>query len=72
LHSLPPTFIQVGSEEILFDDSSRLEAKLKIAGVQVSLEVWAGMWHVFQAFAPYVPEAGQAIGKIGMYLKKYI
>jgi len=71
LHGLLPTFIQVGSEEILFDDSYRLEAKLKAAAVPVSLEIWEGMWHVFQGFAPYVPEAGQAIAKIGMFIKEY-
>jgi acetyl esterase/lipase len=68
LHGLPPTFIQVGTEEILYDDSTRLEQKAHLAGVDVSLETWPGMWHVFQAFAPYVPESKQAIGKIGEFI----
>jgi acetyl esterase/lipase len=69
---LPPTLIQVGSEEILYDDSSRLEAKMNAAGVANHFEVWDGMWHVFQAFAPYVPEAQQAINRIGKFLDHYI
>lgn len=69
---LPPTLIQVGSEEILFDDSARLEVRLKEAGVPVQMEVWEGMWHVFQAFAPYVPEALEAIEHIGQFLKQTI
>ena len=69
---LPPTLIQVGSEEILYDDSSRLEAKMNTAGVANRFEVWDGMWHVFHAFAPYVPEANQAINRIGAFLDQYI
>jgi len=69
LHSLPPTFIQVGTEEILFDDSIRLEQKARLAGVDVTLEIWPGMWHVFQGFAPYILESQQAIEKIGEFIQ---
>ncbi len=69
LHGLPPTLIQVGTEEILYDDSTRLEQKARLAGVNVSLETWPGMWHVFQGFAPYVPESQQAIEKIGKFIR---
>jgi monoterpene epsilon-lactone hydrolase len=72
LHDLPPTLIQVGTEEILYDDSTRLEQKACQAGVDVTLEVWQGMWHVFQAFAPYVPESTQAIAKIGDFLCSHL
>lgn len=72
LHGLPPTFLQVGSEEILYDDSSRLEARLNAASVRNQVEVWDGMWHVFQAFAPYVPEAQVAIDRIGTFLDSHL
>jgi monoterpene epsilon-lactone hydrolase len=72
LHSLPPTLIHVGSDEILFDDSIRLDEKLKDAGVTTRLNVWEGMWHVFQVFAPYVPEAQQAIIQIGDFICEQI
>jgi monoterpene epsilon-lactone hydrolase len=62
----------VGSEEILYDDSSRLEAKLNAAGVKNQFEVWDGMWHVFQGFAPYVPEAQTAIDRIGAFLNSHL
>jgi epsilon-lactone hydrolase len=70
LHGFPPTLVQVGSEEILLDDSVRLDEKARQAGVTISLEVWEGMWHVFQAFAPYLPESQQAISRIGEFLAK--
>ena len=69
LHGLPPTFIQVGTEEILYDDSTRLEHKGRLSGVDISIETWPGMWHVFQIFAPYVPESQQAIEKIGEFIR---
>ena len=69
LHGLPPIFIQVGTEEILYDDSARLEQKARLAGLDVSMETWPGMWHVFQGFAPYVPESKQAIERIGEFIR---
>ena len=72
LKSLPPTLIHVGSDEMLLDDSVRLNEKLKASGVSTHLEVWEGMWHVFQVFAPYVPEAQQAISRIGDFICEQI
>ena len=72
LHGLPPTLIHVGSDEILLDDSTRLVEKARQAGVNVSIEIWQGMWHVFQAFAPFVPEAQQSIEKLGSFIQKQI
>lgn len=72
MHDLPPSLIQVGTEEILFDDSTRLEQKARAAGVNIRLETWPGMWHVFQGFAPYVPESQQAIEKIGEFLRAHL
>jgi monoterpene epsilon-lactone hydrolase len=72
LKEFPPTLIHVGSDEILLDDSVRLDEKLKASGVSARLEVWERMWHVFQVFAPYVPEAEQAISRIGDFVCEQI
>lgn len=48
LSELPPTLIQVGSNEILRDDSELLADKLQQEGVFVRNEVYEGGWHVFQ------------------------
>ena len=48
LSGFPPTFIQVGDNEVLLSDSTRLQKTLLRAGVPVRLEVFEGMWHVFQ------------------------
>ncbi len=44
----PPTYIQVGENEILLDDSKRLYDKMAAVNVSVHLDVYPNMWHVFQ------------------------
>jgi acetyl esterase/lipase len=69
---LPPMLIQVGDDEILLDDSTRLAEKLEAAGIDVEIEVWPEMWHVFQMFVGKMPESRRAIEKIGAYINKAI
>lgn len=69
LRGLPPLLIQVGTDEILLDDATGLAERAREAGVEVTLEVWEGMWHVFQGFAAEVPEGRQAIEKIGTFVQ---
>jgi len=45
--------------------------KAKAAGVDVSLEIYPEMVHIFQLFAPVLPEGQQAIERIGTFLKQY-
>ena len=56
LHGLPPLLIHVGEDETLLDDSVRLAARAREAGVAVELKVWPGVPHVWQLFHRYVPE----------------
>jgi len=67
---LPPLCIQVGSAEILLDDSTRLAKRAREAGVEVQLDIWEDMIHVFQAFAVMAPEGTEGINKIGEFIKK--
>jgi acetyl esterase/lipase len=60
--------IQVGEAEIILDDSTRVAERAKQAGVQVDLEVWEEMVHVWHIFAKLLPEAQQAIEKMGAYV----
>lgn len=67
---LPPTFIQVGDDEILLSDATRYAALMDAAGLEVQLEIWPEMWHVFQLLAGKMPESRKAIRKIGAYLQE--
>jgi acetyl esterase/lipase len=69
---IPPVLMQVGGAEVLLDDSTRVAERAKTAGVDVTLEVWDDMPHVFQAFTGLLPEADEAIIKIGQFLKTRI
>jgi epsilon-lactone hydrolase len=69
LHGLPPLLIMVGTHEALFDDSTRFAAKAKAAGVEVQLDIWPQMIHVWPIFADILPEGRQAIDKIGDYVR---
>jgi len=70
LHGLPPVLIQVGDAEVILDDSTRFAAKARTAGVDVTLEVWDDMPHVWQAFAGLLPESDKAIERIGKWLQQ--
>jgi monoterpene epsilon-lactone hydrolase len=61
LTGLPPLLVHVGDDEVLLDDSIRLAERARAAGVEVELEVYHGLWHVFHAFAGLVPEATSAL-----------
>ena len=71
LRGLPPLLIQVGDAEVLLDDSTRIAAKAKAAGVDVTLRVYPEMPHVWHAFAPFLPEANAAIEEIGDFVRKH-
>jgi len=69
LHGLPPLLIQVGSNEVLLSDCECFAGYARRCGVDVTLEVWPGMQHVWQYFASFVPESRQAIGRIGEFIQ---
>lgn len=69
LGGLPPMLVHVGTAETLLDDSIRFAERARAAGVDVALEVWDEMVHVWHAFAPLLPEADRAIAAIGEYVR---
>ena len=72
LRGLPPMLIQVCDREILLSDSIRLAERAARAGVQATLEVWDGLWHVWHFYAGLVPEAQQATDRIGAFVRAHI
>ena len=69
LRGLPPLLIHVGSEEVLLDDATQLAERARAAGVDVAIEVWDPMIHVWHWFLPWLDEAQAAVDKIGGFLK---
>lgn len=66
---LPPLLLQVGEHEIIRDDSVRVADRALAAGVEVTLEVWDGLFHVFQSHEPLLPEARDAVARIAAHLR---
>ena len=64
----PPLLIQVGGREVLLDDSLKVAEKAKKSGCKVKLEVWDDMVHVFQGYAPFLPEANEALEAIAKFI----
>lgn len=65
---LPPTLIQIGSDEVLFDDAARLRDRIETAGGRAVFQEWAGMIHVWPLFAHVVDEGQWAIQQGGAFL----
>jgi len=70
LRGLPPLLVHVGTAEILLDDATRLAESAQDQGVDVQLEVWDEMIHVWHAFADLLPEGEQAVAAIADFLEK--
>jgi monoterpene epsilon-lactone hydrolase len=61
LAGLPPLMIHVGANEVLRDDSVRLDAKARAAGVVSLLRIWPVVAHVWPLFHSFVPEGRQTL-----------
>jgi acetyl esterase/lipase len=68
---LPPLLAQVGSIEVLLDDSTRIVDRAKAAGVDATLEVWPDMPHVWHLFAPILKEGRESIESMGKFVRKH-
>ncbi len=68
LSGLPPVYLQVGTAEILHDDTIRVADAIRAAGGQVHVDVQDGMPHVHQILLWRLPEATAAISRIGQFI----
>ena len=70
LRDLPPTLIQVGTDELLLNDSRRLRGKLLADGVRVTYEEYPERWHVFQANAGLLADADRALESVSRFVEE--
>jgi acetyl esterase/lipase len=68
LRGLPPTLVQVGTDEVLLADSQGIRDALRAAGVDVHYEQYARRWHVFQANAGLLADADRALERVARFL----
>jgi acetyl esterase/lipase len=72
LRGLPPLLVQAGGDELLRDDAEAFAARARAAGVDVTLAVWPGMWHVWHLFVPWLPEARRATEDVGAFVRRHL
>ena len=65
---LPPLLIHVGEVETLRDDAVQFAARAEAVGVDVTLEVWPEMIHVWHVFGPDVPESEAGVARIAEFI----
>ncbi|MCW3049155.1 MAG: 6-hexanolactone hydrolase [Solirubrobacterales bacterium] len=70
LAGLPPLLIQVGDHEVFRDDTIAFAEKATGAGVDVTLEVWPDMVHLWHDFS-YLPDAQRALERIGRFVEEH-
>jgi acetyl esterase/lipase len=71
LAGLPPMLMQAGGAEPAVIENVRFEERARAAGSDVKLEIWPEMPHVWHVHAPFLPEASQAIERIGEFVRKH-
>lgn len=62
----PPTLVQVGKTEILYEDSASLVKKINKAGGKAILDVEEDGWHVYQQMP--LPMSGRAMRRLSEYV----
>ncbi|MFF2808033.1 alpha/beta hydrolase [Streptomyces sp. NPDC058000] len=72
LTGFPPMLLQAGTNEVLLDDSTRMAARARAAGVDVILDITADVPHVFQSFTGVLDEADQALDRAALFLSQHI
>jgi epsilon-lactone hydrolase len=70
LTGLPPMLMQVSDMDALIDENLLLARRAQEAGVKLELQEWKGLIHVWQVFWRELPQAQEAVAKLGAFVKK--
>jgi epsilon-lactone hydrolase len=72
LKGLPPTLIQVGSDETLLEDATRFAAAAGAAEVPVTLEIWPHMIHAWHLWNAHLEPGRRAIANAGAFIRCHL
>ncbi|MCK1715943.1 MULTISPECIES: alpha/beta hydrolase [unclassified Bradyrhizobium] len=68
---LPPTHIQAGQNEVFLGDICAFAQKLAAAGVPLELQVWEGMFHVWQLYWPKLKAGRDALHSAASFIARH-
>jgi acetyl esterase/lipase len=71
VEAFPPTQIQVAENELLYFDSLAFARKLETAGIDVDLRVEQELFHSWQLFPDFVPEAKRSLEQAANFIGSY-
>ena len=71
LRNFPPTLIQIGSNETLLDDATRLAARAGAADVAVALEIWPHMIHAWPLWNAHLEDGRRALTNAGSFVMRH-
>ena len=72
LHGMPPLLVQVGTREALLDDARRLVERARRAGVDVTLNEYADVVHMWVVIGPDIPESREAFREAGAFIRDHL
>ena len=72
LTNFPPILIQVGSDETLLDDATRLAARAGAADVAVTLEIWPHMIHAWPLWNARLEDGRRALANAGAFIRAHV
>lgn len=70
-HGLPPLYVQVSDSEMLLDDSLRMARRAHTYQIEVKVDIWRKVPHVWQAFA-FLPESRDALSRAASFLRERV
>ena len=71
LSGIAPLLVQASTDEVLTDDALRLADAAARGRVELVLELWPEMTHVWHAMAPMVPESNEAIARVAAFVRRH-
>jgi epsilon-lactone hydrolase len=72
LEKVPPLLIQVGSDETLLDDATRLAERAGAADVAVTLEIWPDMIHAWPLWNAHLEDGRRALSNAGAFIRRHV
>jgi acetyl esterase/lipase len=70
--NFPPMLIQIGSDETLLDDATRLAARTGVADVAVTLEIWPHMIHAWPLWSAHLEDGRRALASAGAFIRAHL
>ena len=72
LRNFPPMLIQVGSDETLLDDATRLAWWAGAADAAVTLEIWPHMIHAWPLWNAHLEDGRRALANAGAFIRAHL